>query len=225
MTDKPLNELADIRREYIQGGLSRSDLSQSPIDFFGRWFEQIKQTNASDPTAMVVATCDESGQPYQRTVLLKHFDETGFVFYTNLGSRKAQHIKNNNKVCLHFPWHMFERQVHITGEATPLEEHEVLTYFSSRPKESQMGAWASKQSQVISSREVLEERFFALKEKFKNQDIPHPTFWGGYRVKPQSIEFWQGGAYRLHDRFIYTSATDENTDDKQAKWHIERLSP
>lgn len=219
MTIKHPNDLADIRREYTQGGLSHSDLSESPIDFFSQWFEQIKQTNTSDPTAMVVATCDSQGQPYQRTVLLKHFDQKGFVFYTNTESRKAQQIEHNNKICLHFPWHMFERQVHITGVAKQLDEEDVLKYFSSRPKESQIGAWASHQSRVISSREVLEKRFFELKAQFEQEDVPLPNFWGGYRVEPISIEFWQGGEHRLHDRFIYTK------DDSHTKWEIERLSP
>lgn len=219
MTKNQHVDIADIRREYTQGGLSRNDLNENPVEFFNLWFEQIKQTNTSDPTAMVVATCDKHGQPFQRTVLLKHFDDDGFVFYTNLASRKALHIEHNNQVCLHFPWHMFERQVHITGNATPLSEEEVLRYFSSRPKESQLGAWASRQSEVIASRDALEAKFFELKQQFENKEIPHPTFWGGYRVKPSSIEFWQGGAYRLHDRFIYSQS------ESSKQWKVERLSP
>lgn len=219
MSIKQDQDIADIRREYTQGGLSRSDLTENPMDFFAKWFEQIQQTNNSDPTAMIVATCNSHGQPFQRTVLLKHFDDNGFVFYTNVESRKAQHIEHNNQVCLHFPWHMYERQVHITGVASRLNEDDVLKYFSSRPKESQIGAWASHQSQVIDSRDSLEKQFFALQEQYKEDDVPLPRFWGGYRVEPTSMEFWQGGAYRLHDRFIY------NRSENRQSWKIERLSP
>ncbi|PSU33595.1 pyridoxamine 5'-phosphate oxidase [Photobacterium lutimaris] len=213
-------ELSDIRRDYTQGGLRRHDLPEQPEQLFNTWLEQAIEAKLTDPTAMTVATVDEHGQPYQRIVLLKHFDKDGFVFYTNLGSRKALHLADNSKISLHFPWHPLERQVHITGCAEKLSKLEVLKYFSSRPKESQIAAWASKQSERISARQALESKFFELKDKFAKGDVPVPTFWGGYRVKINSIEFWQGGANRLHDRFLYT-----RTQDEAQQWDIERLAP
>ena len=178
---------------------------------------QARDAQLSDPTAMCVATVDEHGQPFQRIVLLKRFDDSGFVFFTNLGSRKALQIAANNKVSLHFPWHPIERQVSILGEAQPLSTAEVLKYFMTRPKESQIAAWVSQQSSKLSARQVLEGKFFEMKAKFAKGDVPLPSFWGGYLVKPSSIEFWQGGEHRLHDRFLYTR-------EAQA-WQIDRLAP
>lgn len=210
-------ELEDIRREYTKGGLRRKDLLADPIAQFDLWLKQAIEAKLTDPTAMTVATVDETGQPYQRIVLLKDVDTQGFVFYTNLGSRKAQQIEGNAKVSLHFPWHPLERQVHITGVAEKLSAVENLKYFSSRPKGSQLAAIASKQSSRISARGVLEGKFLELKQKFENGDIPVPSFWGGYRIKPESIEFWQGGEHRLHDRFLFSREQDA--------WHIDRLAP
>ncbi|EEY45616.1 pyridoxamine 5'-phosphate oxidase [Vibrio mimicus VM223] len=166
---------------------------------------------------MTVATVDENGQPFQRIVLLKNVDDAGFVFYTNLGSRKAQHIAHNNKISLHFPWHPLERQVHITGVAEKLTALENMKYFMSRPKESQIAAIASHQSSRISARGVLEGKYLELKQKFANGEIPVPSFWGGYRIKPESIEFWQGGEHRLHDRFLYSREGNA--------WQVDRLAP
>ncbi|MEZ9864807.1 pyridoxamine 5'-phosphate oxidase [Vibrio breoganii] len=211
-------KLTDIRRDYTLGGLRRKDLKANPVDQFNLWLEQAVEAKLTDPTAMTVATVDERGQPYQRIVLLKSLDERGFVFYTNLGSRKAIQLKENNRISLHFPWHPLERQVHVTGVAEKLTAAENFKYFTSRPKESQLAAIASKQSSRISARGILEGKFLELKKKFADGEIPMPSFWGGYRVKIESIEFWQGGANRLHDRFIYTA------DDK-AEWEIERLAP
>ncbi|EGR0048137.1 pyridoxamine 5'-phosphate oxidase [Vibrio vulnificus] len=210
-------ELADIRREYTKGGLRRKDLKNDPIDQFNFWLEQAIKANLSDPTAMTVATVDKDGMPFQRIVLLKNVDKDGFVFYTNLGSRKAQHLEHSSKISLHFPWHPLERQVHITGVAEKLTAMENMKYFTSRPKESQLAAMASRQSSRISARGVLEGKFLELKQKFANGEIPVPSFWGGFRVKPQSIEFWQGGEHRLHDRFLYSQ--------EQGEWHIDRLAP
>lgn len=210
-------ELSDIRREYTRGGLRRHDLPEEPISLFSKWLQQAVDAQLSDPTAMTVATVDPQGQPYQRIVLLKHFDQDGFVFYTNLGSRKASQLGENPRISLHFPWHPIERQVHITGEAEKLSAMEVMKYFSSRPKESQIAAWASKQSSRISARQALESKFMELKQKFAKGEVPVPTFWGGYRVKVNSIEFWQGGANRLHDRFLFTRDGE--------LWDIERLAP
>ena len=211
-------ELEDIRREYSKGGLRRQDLLADPIDQFNAWLEQAVEAKLTDPTAMTVATVDETGQPFQRIVLLKNVDKNGFVFYTNLGSRKAQHIAVNSKVSLHFPWHPLERQVHITGVAEKLSTLENMKYFSSRPKESQLAAIASKQSSRISARGVLEGKYLELKKKFEKGEIPVPSFWGGYRIRPESIEFWQGGENRLHDRFLFT-------EDGVGQWDIERLAP
>ncbi|MGF1688216.1 pyridoxamine 5'-phosphate oxidase [Photobacterium japonica] len=213
-------ELSDIRRDYTQGGLRRQDLPAQPEHLFDTWLQQAITANLTDPTAMTVATVDEEGQPYQRIVLLKDFDQTGFVFYTNLGSRKALHLADNAKISLHFPWHPLERQVHITGTATKLSKRDVLKYFASRPKESQLAAWASKQSTRLTARQALESKFMELKQKYAQGEVPVPTFWGGYRVTIRSIEFWQGGANRLHDRFLYTRHDHDATS-----WDIERLAP
>lgn len=210
-------ELEDIRREYTKGGLRRKDLLADPIEQFDLWLQQAIKAQMTDPTAMTVATVDSNGQPFQRIVLLKHVDEQGFVFFTNLGSRKAQQIGMNNRVSLHFPWHPLERQVHITGVAEKLSVVENMKYFSSRPKESQLAAIASKQSSRISARGVLEGKFLELKQKFEKGEVPVPSFWGGFRIKPMSIEFWQGGEHRLHDRFLFSK--------EQEAWHIDRLAP
>ncbi|MEO2268238.1 pyridoxamine 5'-phosphate oxidase [Pseudoalteromonas sp. YIC-656] len=211
-------KLDDIRREYLQGGLDESMLEASPVAQFEKWLEQAIAAQIPDPTAMVVATVDEHGQPSQRIVLLKSLDEKGFVFFTNTGSRKASELAKNNKISLHFPWHMFERQVIVYGEAQPLPVSDVAKYFLSRPKESQLAAWASSQSRPVSSRQVLMEKFAQMKSKFAKGEIPLPDFWGGYCVKPTKVEFWQGGAHRLHDRFMYTRQADD-------LWQVERLNP
>ncbi|WPC76757.1 pyridoxamine 5'-phosphate oxidase [Vibrio porteresiae] len=210
-------DLADIRREYIQGGLRRKDLKEDPIEQFNLWLQQAIDAKLSDPTAMTVATVDETGQPFQRIVLLKNIDKNGFVFYTNLGSRKAKHLEHNAKISLHFPWHPLERQVHITGTVEKLSAFENMKYFTSRPKDSQIAAIASHQSSRISARGILEGKFLELKQKFANGEVPVPSFWGGFRVVPSSIEFWQGGEHRLHDRFLY-SLSEQN-------WVIDRLAP
>ncbi|WP_263059705.1 pyridoxamine 5'-phosphate oxidase [Pectobacterium sp. F1-1] len=210
-------DIADIRREYTRGGLRRSDLPANPLDLFERWLKQACDAKLADPTAMSVATVDEHGQPYQRIVLLKHYDEKGMVFYTNMGSRKAHHLENNPRISLLFPWHMLERQVMVLGRVEKLPALEVLKYFHSRPKDSQIGAWVSKQSSRISARGVLESKFLELKQKFQNGEVPLPSFWGGFRVVIDSVEFWQGGEHRLHDRFFYQR--------QEEGWQIDRLAP
>ena len=211
-------DLTDIRREYTKGGLRRDDLPKEPLALFNKWLQQAVDANLPDPTAMTVATVNADGQPFQRIVLLKDVNNDGFIFYTNLGSRKAEQLQINNKISLHFPWHILERQVHVIGHVEQLSTLEVMKYFSSRPKESQIAAWASKQSSRLSARQALEGKFFELKQKFSAGEVPLPSFWGGYRVKFDSIEFWQGGKHRLHDRFIYLR--NDNND-----WDIERLAP
>ena len=215
-------ELEDFRREYLQGGLQREDLNDDPIEQFNLWLSQAVAGGITDPTAMVLATveADESGvaRPWQRMVLLKDLSDEGFVFYTNLESRKAKAIATNPQVCLQFPWNVLERQVIVGGRVERLSNLEVTRYFLSRPRESQLAAWASAQSRPISARAVLEEKFEELKNKFSRGEVPLPSFWGGFRVVPEEIEFWQGGAHRLHDRFLYTRQSD-------LSWSIERLSP
>jgi pyridoxamine 5'-phosphate oxidase len=209
--------LEDNRREYDYGKLSRESLLDNPFDQFKLWMAQAIEANIQDPTAMSVATVNAHGKPWQRMVLLKDFSDKGFVFYTNLGSRKAAEIEANSHVSLHFPWLQLDRQVIVGGRAERLSTVDVMKYFLSRPKGSQLAAWASKQSSRISSRQALETQFAQIKDKFANGDIPLPDFWGGYRVVPEEIEFWQGGENRLHDRFQFTR--------ENGHWDIARLSP
>jgi pyridoxamine 5'-phosphate oxidase len=209
--------LQDNRREYDYGKLSRESLLDNPFEQFKLWMAQAIEADIQDPTAMSVATVNAEGKPWQRMVLLKDFDERGFVFYTNLGSRKAAEIKGNAQVSLHFPWLQLDRQVIVGGCAERLSTVDVIKYFLSRPKGSQLAAWASKQSSRVNSRQALETQFEQVKEKFSKGEIPLPDFWGGYLVVPQEIEFWQGGENRLHDRFCFKRENDQ--------WDIARLSP
>jgi len=211
-------DIDQLRREYLQGGLQLSELAPNPIDQFQHWLKQAVDAQLRDPTAMTVATVSADGQPSQRIVLLKGVDDNGFVFYTNYGSKKATDIAANNKVSLHFPWHELERQVKVCGVAQKVSTAQSMKYFLSRPKESQLAAWASQQSRPISSRQLLMQQFQSMKDKFVKGDIPVPDFWGGFLIVPQQIEFWQGGANRLHDRFQYT-ANDANG------WDIQQLAP
>jgi pyridoxamine 5'-phosphate oxidase len=213
-----LDSLNDIRREYTKAGLDRDALENDPLVLFERWLKNAIDAKIDDPTAMTVATVDANGQPSQRIVLLKDVSQGGFVFYTNLGSRKAQDLQQNTKISLHFPWHMLDRQVKICGTAQRLSNLEVASYFISRPKSSQLAAWASQQSRPIASRQLLLAKFNQIKERFARGEVPLPDFWGGYRVLPHEIEFWQGGEHRLHDRFMYR----KNANDS---WQIERLMP
>ncbi|CDL80802.1 pyridoxamine 5'-phosphate oxidase [Xenorhabdus szentirmaii] len=217
MSEHNETAIAELRREYVRGGLRRKDLTQEPMELFERWLKQACEAKLSDPTAMCVATVDEHGQPYQRIVLLKHFDTRSLVFYTNLGSRKAKHLAQNNQISLHFPWYQLERQVSFLGKAERLSSTEVIKYFHSRPRDSQIAAWASQQSSRISARGILEGKFLELKQKFQNGEVPLPSFWGGFKVEINSVEFWQGGANRLHDRFLYQREGGE--------WRIDRLAP
>ena len=211
-------DISNLRREFTQTGLSRETLDPDPLRQFEQWFQQAEQAGLDQPNAMSLATAAADGAVSVRTVLLKLFDADGFVFYTNYGSRKAQDIAANAQVALLFPWLLLDRQVKIQGRAEKVSAAESLRYFTSRPRGSQLGAWSSAQSRVVSSRSLLEGEFQRLKEKFLHREIPLPDFWGGYRVAPTSIEFWQGRENRMHDRFRYV---------KQAEgaWRIERLAP
>jgi pyridoxamine 5'-phosphate oxidase len=210
-------DIATERREYGHANLRRQDLLNDPFAQFEQWLSSARQQGVRDATAMTLATVDERGMPFQRMVLLKGLDSRGFVFFTNLSSRKAQQLQHNPLASLHFAWLSEDRQVIINGKTTALSGPENLRYFLSRPRESQLAAWASRQSHPISTRRLLEEKYREIKAKFAAGDIALPAFWGGFRLVPESIEFWQGGEYRLHDRFLYTRDTDG--------WWIERLSP
>jgi pyridoxamine 5'-phosphate oxidase len=209
--------IKDNRREYDYGTLSRENLRSNPFEQFSLWMDQALEAEIVDPTAMSVATVDTQGKPWQRMVLLKGFDERGFVFYTNLGSRKVADIMSNPQVSLQFPWLQLDRQVIVGGKAEPLSDNENSDYFKSRPISSQLAAWASEQSSPIASREVLEAQFNAVQQRFESGEVPLPEFWGGYRIVPREFEFWQGGENRLHDRFSFQR--DGNS------WIISRLSP
>ncbi|MDD7022584.1 MAG: pyridoxamine 5'-phosphate oxidase [Aeromonadales bacterium] len=212
-------DVSGLRRSYTMSGLDEKDLTAHPMDLFEKWLGEAIKSGLYDPNGVVVSTVDAEGQPYSRMVLLKNYDRESLVFYTNLGSRKAQQIKNNPKICMLFPWFYLERQVMFLGTATRLSIAEELKYFHSRPRGSQIGAWASHQSHLVSSRGILEAKFQELKEKFKSGEIPLPSFWGGFRVKFHTVEFWQGRENRMHDRFIYHLG-DAN------KWmKPERLAP
>jgi len=207
-----------LRRELMAKGLIRDDLCADPIKQFEQWYAQTVETDLAEPSAMSLATVDAQGQPWQRIVLLKLFDEKGFVFFTNYSSRKAEQIAANRKVSLLFPWQALGRQVKVTGEAAKIPTAESVKYFATRPRGSQIGAWASRQSQSIKSRAILDTMFDEMKNKFLDGDVPLPSFWGGYRVTPETIEFWQARDSRLHDRFMYRQ-------EETARWFIERLSP
>lgn len=209
--------LDEVRREYLRDGLRRKMLKEDPIEQLEDWLVQANELELVDPTAMNLATVDKDGQPSQRIVLLKKLDQDGLVFFTNLNSNKAQDINNNNKVSAHFSWLQLERQIKIKGVASRLSNTEVLKYFISRPKDSQIAAWASNQSQPISSRQFLMAAFDKMKQKFADGEVPLPDFWGGYRIKPTAFEFWQGGGARLHDRFEYVPS--------EFGWDIKRLAP
>lgn len=210
-------DLSDFRKEYSAKGLRREDLDENPVRQFEHWFKQAVELGVHEPNAMSLATVDPDGMPLLRTVLLKYFGPTGFVFFTNYESRKATHIAANPRVSLLFPWITLERQVIVQGRAEKIGTAESLRYFATRPRESQIGAWVSNQSSVVSSRKLLMQKLDELKRKFSEGEVPLPSFWGGFRVVPETIEFWQGGPARLHDRFLYVRQGDD--------WAIERLSP
>jgi pyridoxamine 5'-phosphate oxidase len=213
------DQVAGMRRNYGRGQLHREDLDADPIRQFARWFEDATAAGLTDPNAMSLATATASGETSLRTVLLKGYGDDGFLFFTNLESTKATQIAENPNVSLLFPWLPLERQVIINGTAARLPLVDVAKYFLTRPRDSRVAAWVSQQSRVVSARRLLEAKFDEMMRKFGDGEIPVPSFWGGFRVAPRTIEFWQGGTHRLHDRFLYRRSAPD------AAWTIERLAP
>jgi len=211
-------DLTALRGKYTTKGLNEEDLEQNPFKQFEIWFNDALNEKLCEPNAMSLATVGKDMMPSIRTVLLKTFDEKGFVFFTNYKSKKSKQIEENPKAATLFTWLELERQIKIEGTIEKISTKDSLKYFLSRPKGSQLGAWVSHQSEVISSRSLLEQKFDEMKNKFAKGEVPFPSFWGGYIIKPIQIEFWQGGQDRLHDRFLYTKQ-DDNT------WEISRLAP
>ena len=209
--------IEELRTHWMSQGLKRDSLDPDPIRQFETWYAEAIDSGIAEPNAMSLATTDAGCQPWVRTVLLKFYDASGFVFYTNYESAKAQQLAANNKVGLLFPWVALGRQLKITGHAEKVPTAESMKYFASRPRGSQIGAWASTQSQVISSRSLLDAKVDEIKRRFAEGEIPLPSFWGGYRVTPTEIEFWQARDCRLHDRFVYVRNT--------TGWTIERRAP
>ncbi|MEU3731192.1 pyridoxamine 5'-phosphate oxidase [Streptomyces sp. NPDC033538] len=213
-------DLASMRKQYRAEGLSEADLPATPVEQFARWFKQAAtEGGLFEPNAVVVSTADARGRPSSRTVLLKHFDERGFVFYTNYDSRKARELGENPHVSLLFPWHPMARQVIVTGVARRTGRDETAAYFRTRPHGSQLGAWASAQSSVVAGRSALDAAYAELAARYpEGEQVPAPPHWGGFRVVPREVEFWQGRENRLHDRLRYVADADGG-------WRVERLSP
>jgi pyridoxamine 5'-phosphate oxidase len=210
--------VADLRKEYTFQGLSETDAHPNPFKQFKIWFDQALAAQLPEPNAMTIATATSDGKPSARMVLLKDYDERGFVFYTNYQSHKGQQLIENPWGAIAFWWAELERQVRIEGRVEKISQAESDEYFQSRPKGSQLGAWASNQSEVLDSREVLEQRLQQLKEEYENKEVSRPSHWGGFRVIPDEIEFWQGRPSRLHDRLLYRRGED-------GSWTIQRLAP
>lgn len=210
--------VADLRKDYHLEGLREADTNPNPFQQFQTWFDQVLAAGLPEPNAMTLATATKDGKPSARVVLLKGFDERGFVFYTNYQSQKGQELADNPQAALVFWWAELERQIRIEGQVEKVSAQESEEYFHSRPFNSQIGAWASEQSQVIDNREVLEIRWQELKTKYENQEVSRPPHWGGFRLIPTSIEFWQGRPSRLHDRLRYRLINNSS-------WVLERLSP
>jgi len=210
-------DASSLRKEYTSAGLDETDLDPDPIVQFHEWFEKVIDADLHEPNAMILATAARDGKPSARTVLLKGYDDRGFVFYTNYEGRKAKELETNPACALLFYWGELERQIRIEGRASRLPGKESDAYFASRPRGSRLGVWASQQSRPVENRRVLEERVRMLESEYEGREVPRPPFWGGYRVEPDTIEFWQGRENRLHDRLVYLRSEEG--------WKIERLQP
>lgn len=211
-------DLSDIRRTYDWGELTESEMAKTPMLQFDKWYTEVLKSNNPEPTAMILATVGNDGMPHNRVVLLKSYNEKGFVFYTNYESRKGRDLNANPKVAVTFFWPEMDRQVRIEGRVERVSEKESDKYFESRPVESQLGAWASGQSKIVADREELENTFSEVKDKFEEKTIERPKFWGGYRILPCRVEFWQGRPNRLHDRLVYQEFNGN-------LWKVNRLAP
>jgi len=216
MSVEPI-KVADLRRNYARGGLIEADLAPDPFEMFDRWLAESVAAELYEPNAMVVSSVSADGRPSSRMVLLKGIDERGFVFYTNLGSRKGTELQANDSCSLLFPWHPLERQVRVEGTASLVSPDEVAAYFGTRPRASMLGAWASRQSRRVSGREELAAAYAAAETAYPD-DVPLPQEWGGFRVRPTSMEFWQGRPGRMHDRLVYDRLVDD-------RWQVTRLAP
>jgi pyridoxamine 5'-phosphate oxidase len=213
-----MSAYADLRRDYSLTGLSEKDLARDPFRQFEKWFQEAEAAKIPEPNAMILATVGRDARPSTRTVLLKGLDGRGFVFYTNLESRKGRELEANPHASLLFPWIALERQIIAEGSVTRVAREEAEAYFHSRPHSSQLAAWASAQSTIISGRAVLDEAMKALEKKYAGSVVPLPPHWGGFRLAPGTVEFWQGRRNRLHDRLRYRR-------EKNGDWIIDRLSP
>lgn len=209
--------LAELRKEYSLAGLNEKDLARDPFRQFEKWFQEAEAAKLLEPNAMTLCTATPDGKPSARTVLLKAVDGRGFVFFSNYASRKARELDANPNATLVFPWLALERQVIVEGTVIKVPREESEAYFHSRPRASQLGAWVSQQSAVISGRSVLEESMKLLEQKYAGREVPLPPHWGGWRLAPETVEFWQGRRSRLHDRLRYRRAADG--------WAVERLAP
>ena len=218
MSDYPMSHLGDLRKDYHLAGLDEKDLARDPFRQFERWFQEAEAARLLEPNAMVLATAGRDGRPSLRTVLLKGVDGRGFAFYSNQESRKGRELEGNPRATLLFPWYALERQVIVEGPVTRLAREEAEVYFQSRPRGNQLAAWASPQSTVVASRAVLEQSMRAVEQKYDGAAVPMPPAWGGYRVSPEAVEFWQGRRSRLHDRLRYRR-------NPAGDWIVERLAP
>ena len=210
--------LGEIRKEYTQGRLDESKVADNPVTQFHAWFEQYRATGPDEPTIMTLGSVDADGMPWQRILLLKGYDEQGFVFFTNYESNKGCQLNESGKASMHFFWIGMERQVQIQGRVEKVSRDVSEAYFHSRPHESQLGALASQQSRPLAARDELEGRYMRLLEEYQGKEVPLPDYWGGYRLVPERVEFWQGGEHRLHDRVEYRLQQDGG-------WQIQRLNP